>query len=827
ISLTVILGIAGLTAAAYAAAVNGHGPDAIVEHVQNFHNHYFPEVLKAPNPLKHPNYFNDPHYAAAPNYAKDVLWKSTISLAFVVPLVGLIGLIGSKVAGLDWSARKTLVSWNYKIFGLGIYLLYHRIAKWTALENLLRSARLGISPITRVTPSSAIGREFNLTKTVFPALNTPFFWENVDRNADILAALSVEKDRSASTALILSLIALGDQNGLSSEEIAKKLKSGEIPVDAENLSKFANDAKSKNILKQTAVEINESILKIKEVGESQRLIDISEATLIRCANIAKQKAAEIQKRSLGGKALANAKKIANVPAAISKFLANWTVEEHRFLMRTEPDEFLPNLVWQQFTVDITFATGLIAVEGPRANLDDPQALAARPGRFAWTNPGHLADSFDQIMIYLVLFPGRTALQYQKVRDRVSTRYKPIESITYVNEKGETIYPLKGNETHEGYIKGMLAVANGIVNPLLWKEADWGGQFIRNLQKKQNTLQIYIPFLLMSKMVFGHQPLGQALGAATYFLIWAEWMWGYPWTLNNRGLQFYEERYQEKADKFLKAKSVLAQGLRLDDLEKIIAGSKSLAEDYEKATKSDEFKAMLKTIQQTYEKFTPTQLAQMQSVLSESLEVTAQLRENLATGNPDKIAQAEKAVIQLYEKSGKPISGSDQLKLHGIKLLKKALEEPPFATAINPGVPWTMTWICAAATTLGATVMAVKNFRPDQVWAPQLINVTLKATALYGGLWLAQRYIFDHIPDGWMRAKEMANSTPENFAAKYLESRSNQNHNAANSALPGEVVKLPSESDAKIKFASKISNFSKNCTFLISELSKNVGKKFGL
>lgn len=692
--------------------LGGSGAAWAVHLTNQLYNDFVPEVLK------------DQAY-------RITLLKSSLYLSAFVPLLWASGLISSKVRGVPWSAAKSIAAGGMRIYGELMLPFYHRLAKLARQPNFIKSLQNGISPLTLVRADSDLGRAVGLQSDTRVGVNNPFLTgqahqDNVTVKAKALSKLAEEERRKRALAWTLALLVASEQSELDPATLGALMQNDQAQLAQEQMEKLASDPAFQKKWANIAEELQHNLLKMQSGKMNEDLSTLSTDDLEAYYRLARETATAIEARKGMTKLLAQARnKWRKIKSNLGPNLANFGLAEYDFLKSAEPSNFVVSQFWKQFVIDYLLSVGQVAVIGDRANLHDPQALAAQEGEFLATSPGHRFDMIDQVRIYGINLPARMALVYQRVKPVTDGSYDPIENTS-----------LTGVERADSLINGMRRWIMGASNVV---DADYGGIWLRSLSRSIKTIQANLVMALAGRVLFANQPLGEAIPAFAFGMVWGMWAFGWMWEPINRGTQMYEEHIEEKREKLTNAKTTLGRGLRTGDSATILEGARALVQLYEQSSGPNGASSMNETLNQLeslIKELPAAELAKMQSELNASRNLTAELERAIQDGDIHRIKLAKQKLIDAL--TSDPAHTAILMRMNGLSLLEHALQTPPFATKPSKWQGWFTVGFGAVITTYYATAMSVDMFRPNISWAEKLIEATLLSAALYTGIYYGQK-----------------------------------------------------------------------------------------
>lgn len=476
------------------------------------------------------------------------LLKSSLALSSAIPIYWAVSALTAKTRNKeDWNFKKELGVWSMR-FSAAIQLpFFHRLAKLTRQPNFLKAMRMGINPFSRIELSDGSG------KKSWVGLNSMIGdlearEKEIQAKSHALEDLRKSKSAEHRMAWALALAAVSERSGIDPATLTLLSEKGEW--NSETLNQILQDPKTTELWKQTADELFYQIEKMN-TQERGQIQTVRPELIQKYYAIARETAEKIENRSAFAKTATRLKlKWRQMGAHALKFIGAYGLEEYHFLKQVEPTQFIADQTWKQFTVDYLLAVGQMGLFGARADLKNPEHLAADPNGLLWTTPGHLTDMLDQVRIYGLNVPASFALVYMKAKSIQETRYLPVE-----------MKELAGKTTQESFLKGMWTWIQGASH---LEKADYGHLWMKGLIKTLRTIQGNILLLIPFRLILGGQGIVDAASGFLLSVIWANWQYGWIWSPINRGNQIYEEDREALNQKLADAKVRISQGLRLND-----------------------------------------------------------------------------------------------------------------------------------------------------------------------------------------------------------------------------------------------------------------------
>ena len=602
-----------------------------------------------------------------------------------------------------------------------------------------------MNPLAKVKKDSSIGKSLGLSQDITPGVNNPF-WKDADGNqaqlkAAVTQALVQEKERTNTLSWMLASTVASEEVQVDPATLATLMESaqnGGVEMTPETVEKYLNTPEFRKKWEQISIELQRELTRLKDPALLKQIEKVSPEDLSRLYGIAKQTAKKIQSRSGTGKIIANLKdKWLQFTASALPGISNFGVAENEFLKNAEPSNFVVDQFWKQFLIDYSLAIVQMGAIGARANLADPQALAANEGGILWTNPGHFADMFAQVRIYGIMVPSSLALVYQKAAEITDQSYVPLED------------------------QSLLGAVNLV-------QADYGAIWVKRLVKSLKTIQAGYLMTIAERVVVGGQGFADANCAFLYSMVWATWQFGWMWEPITRGNNIYQSHLEENALTFTEIKSALGTAIRLDDQEQIKTQMNALTKLYENSSVDlpQELSGSIDQMFQQLENANPVQVSELNFNFNQSREQISELRSAIVEGNSVRIEASQKQLLSAYQSGGADTESLALLmKLNSVSLLDFAMKNPPFAVKPHKGVEWFSTLLGALATTYYATSLSVDTFRQNVSWGEKITHAALLSAGLYAGAF--------YFPRVWKKAASLITEAKENVCNFILSVRSPQ------------------------------------------------------
>jgi len=729
-SLKIMAGLTAGGALAYGAVQvlggmnDGAGPAWAMHLMNQAYTHMIPSVLK------------DSAY-------RMTLLKSSLSLLSFIPLLWGMGFLGAKKMGKAWKPAKMIASMGMKVYAVIQLPFYHRLAGLVKQRSFLNAMRMGLNPLQKIEADSPLGKQLGLTTDIVPAVNNPAWKSRLGNQAEVKTAatkaLIQQKERLTTLSWMLASV-VASEDAKSSEAmdpatlavLGDQARSGGLAMSADEIGKYLDSPEFRAKWEQVAIELERELVRAKDPAVEKSLMKdiekLSPEELGRLYSLAKQTQAKIQSR------LVLQKKVATLRAhwkriSISSLqgIANFGLAENRFLKKVEPSDFVVNQFWKQFLVDYSLAVAQMGLVGARANLADPQALAANEHGVLWTNPGHFSDMFGQVRVYGISVPSSMALVYQRAAEITDDSYRPPEDTA-----------LEGITKKENFFKGLVSWAKGAGN---LTQADYGAIWVKRLVRSLKTIQAGYLMMMIERMLIGGQNFGVASLAFVYMTVWSTWQFGWMWEPITRGNQMYQEHLNQSANELAEIKSALGTAIRLDDPVAMPSQIAKLQDLYEKSSIDlpTKLQASIDEMFDRLERMDVNQIVELKTDFAQSTNQVSALRAAVISGDTTALKNARKQLTEAYRAAGAEEEAVAALmKLNAVSLLEFSMKTPPFAVKPHGGVEWFTTMMGAVLTTYYATSLSVDTFRENVSWGTKIAEASLMATGLYVGTYYAPR-----------------------------------------------------------------------------------------
>jgi hypothetical protein len=705
-------------AAAYGASqlLGENGPAWAVHLTNEVYENYIPAVLK------------DATYRAT-------LLKSSIALTSFIPLIWGIGFLGSKKSAQGWKPIKMLAAMGMKVYAAIQLPFYHRLASMTKQDSFLKAMRLGLNPLQKIAAESPIGKQLQLKTDIFPAVNNPR-WNSASGDQSALKAAATQalvqqKERSTTLSWMLAAMVVSEDAKVDPATIAllaDQAGSGGLAMTEEAMAKYLESPEFRQKWQQVATELQRELNRLKDPALLTEIEKISPDELGRLYKTAKETQSKIQTRGKVAKSLAVLRgRWQTASSAIAQGFASFGIRENEFLRNAEPSDFVVDQFWRQFLVDYALAVGQMGLVGARADLHDPQALAANEHGPLWTNPGHFADMFGQVRIYGISVPSNMALTYQKAAEVIEGTYAPVEDQS-----------LLGVQKSEGFFKGVAEWAKGTTN---LTQADYGAYFVKKLVRNLKTIQAGFLLNTIERVAIGGQHVSDASMAFIYMTIWSTWQYGWLWEPVNRGNQMYGEKIDARSKALTEIKTALASAIRLDDPLQIAAQTEALKEIYDDSPVNlpSKLSGSIDEMFSLLENMDLTRIQALNLSVRQNRSQVDELRQAIVSGDLAQIKVARTQLMKNYQAAGAESESLGlMMKLNAVSLLEFALETPPYAVKAHAGVDWFTTLLGAVSTTYYATALSVDTFRENISWGEKIGETAILSAGLYAGTYYGPR-----------------------------------------------------------------------------------------
>ena len=623
--------------------------------------------------------------------------------------------------------------------------------------GFLSAVENGLNPLQRVTPDSSVGRRAGLQESIRVGVNRPYLnmgslprvlgvarreEERADRRFDdqmrVQRILGEQTRRVQDMAWMLASVIVSQREGIDPVSLAQVAANPESAHTLLQIEQNSEVRRERNIL---ADEVFRALVDLGVNVNASDLETLDPNEFVRYLAMAQAAADRIQAEPRLKRALRS------VRARVSPWMRSrlrsavrYGQKEVKQLRTQTASDFVSSQVEREFVLDHIQVGTIFALYGARADLSNPEELAAQTGGILWTNPEHMFDVAYNTYVHFFAASSSMALVYDAPREPVATRYLPVERDLALVE-------------HSEHWAG--AMGRWFYNVLNLKRSDVGSIYLRRLVKSLAAIQAGIVMNTAARVMVGGQSPGVALTAFGFSYWYGIWAFGWPWTPIQQGNNIEEAEIEERQAKMREAIADLSQGLREWDQTSVSSNELSARLDsgIQKMTElmqgmhySDR-RAFRKRMQVTgdsleREEITAPQLESIiQSYDARTLGVALEYAQALKVGDTERAQVAHDALVNTLSNT---VDAELLRRLSARGLLEVVLEKVPFATKASKFPSWMMTQVAAASTTIMATYFSVATFDPANLTIPSVLKVmTLSLLGQYFFLYKGLK------KDGWV------------------------------------------------------------------------------
>lgn len=717
-------------------------------------------------------------YQALPDVVKDAEYRvpllaSTVSLIALWPMsVGFSWSIGKglRVASAALSKSKSKVAqrirdvarnWGHlnnwqriTSFGMRYFgTLIYPIARATIIGGLQQPTSIsawenGLNPFEKISPESALGKRMGLTQPlrvgVLPVMPKIIlggkFGIQISASDKVKAQrelqmkaqgyLADRKRHLESLAWQIAALAVAEKENIDPATL-ELTASGQLDP-----ALLGNIMRDQNLTRQwdSAQQEIYTYLKGFEDGRfDQDLKEVSHHDIAEHYAFALEVAKKIKARSGNQAFLANLmiKSKRMLRTAADKAL-NWGLEDSRFLRTVFTNEYVSDQTRKSFVADHLMVVMIYAFIGDRADLNHPEHLAANKNGILWTSGPHWSDTVMNTYSHYFVGGSKKALIYQTIKPIDSKLYEPAEY-----QWGNQI------ERREGFFATAYQWVKNVVDP---RVSDIGNFALQGFKKRFTTIQAAIAMNIVTRMYLGSQSVGDALLGWSLFFFAAQWYYGWPWDIIDRGSNYEGVRMAEMRAGLDQSLANVSQGLRNSNenagMTQVREGVRQMFGLYAKHN-PDAFSGVAKLLQkngmndlvQEYKTMANSDNIQLMGLLAE-------ISAGLQAKDQTRVDRAAAALKEAYRSGGAMSPEIERMSAQA--LLDFSTTEAPIFSNPHPGPSWVAVALLGAVlTTVLAIPLSVKSFDPDFI---SLKNIGFWAVANTVGYFL---YYKSLSKDGWV------------------------------------------------------------------------------
>ena len=476
-----------------------------------------------------------------------------------------------------WHFTRALTTAGMRIDAFFNYPLLHGIARLMLQKRVLQAMRQGIVPWTSIAPDSEVGRALGLTQRLWPSWTG---WREVVNKPTALAPVTQAKERAlellAQQKSRRDLAAWLLANVVVSESMQVDLATLKILFEKGQVLLSPAEMRSPPFLKkweETAAHLRLVLNDFEELGVIP-LAEVDEAQLARYFTTAKAVAQTLRMQpGFRVERELLRKRWRQAMSKVARHVAEFGVEENRFLRSAEADKFVAREHWQQLKTDMRFSTVFISLWGGRADFSQPERLAADPEGPMMTNRTHFADLVESGLIYAVSAAASMALVYQNAES------KSHDGIGQIDRRYSPSADREAEKFAEHEDEFFSALQQWLKNGVNLPKAAYGEFFWRGILKQIRTAQGYFVRGALVRLAVGGQSLELASAALAYTWLAGKITFGWPWLLVNRVDHLYTHELEGQRRQVSQLRRKLLVALREQDGVALQAGLNEMLELY--------------------------------------------------------------------------------------------------------------------------------------------------------------------------------------------------------------------------------------------------------
>lgn len=694
--------IAAVSGSALALA-DGAGPAWATHAANSFFAACWPDILK------------DAAYRSA-------LMKSMLGLSSIMTVQVAIGMILAKTK--NWSFQRALATFGIRAYAVLQTPFQLVAAKIFGQSRVISAMRAGVSPFKKIERDSAIGKKFELKKSLFPALNRLFKSKEKRAAEDqqktaVLDEVVLQKKRAHSLAWLLANMVASEKFGVDIG-VQLELQSGNY-ADEDVKALLSN----RYFLRYWNVLSNEIYHTISSGADAVDFSNLSKKEIADYYEIAKKTAERISNQTQMQRRLSKIKTTWSEVWHEKKFKAigNFGMEEYAFLRSVDPSEFVAKESWNSFWVDYIGTLTLNGLIGARADFRHQADLAASPNHLLWTNPSQLSDMIELNLQHTMTFPSAIAQKYSEDNPFVNDgTYKPIERLE-----------LAGAANPEKFMSGFLGTLKSIVN---LKDANYGALFKKGLLRKMKSLQAGFIFYTLCRILVANQDISSIIPSFCFAAIWSIWASEWVWEPLNRGNYLHEMKIASWNERLEATKVNIAQGLRLGETERWQKGYEDLAALYsEFAGKPPRSLRKALDTSESALGFGWDELAKSKVSVQQTIGAVVRLKQAIDSEDEAQVEEAQARLRELHaaEESLVPAEADARA------LLAWSIEHPPVVSKANGAVGVLTLLLGSITTTVLATQMIVDTHHAA-AWGEKIMSAAFSSAIIYSSIFLGQKLI---------------------------------------------------------------------------------------
>lgn len=532
------------------------------------------------------------HY---PSVLKDKMYRVPLIASMVlqlslIPLVDSISWgVGAMMKNASARLQNTTASWAPKMrevtkfWGnlapfqrlqtMGLRTVYFTTYPFWRLiiETILRQKSYlqawenGLNPFRTVHKDSDLGRNLQLDKDSTIGLNSPFkalpflHEEEIMHDKTLKSKIQVAvaeqiKDRKLLSLVIASFV-VGSETNIDPATLMMALTNKEYAENFADTEKF-------ELWTLTAHEIFRQISKIKNIHEQDLLKMVDLDFLSTYYEKSKVIAQKLQTSAFAKKLALFRYEFHQIFWKYFKDSARFTMGDIDTLRRNAASLFVSDQNRKELVTQWINKVVVGGLLGPRANLNDPQHLAANPKGSIWnlyTTQGHITDLCMAIYGSFLVSGARLTLRLdQETKDSREQSYSAVENYSLASKanaesSGRGIW---GNMREEGFISSALNWTRDMAQP--WKST-MGDVFLRDWSQRIKIVQFsLVTFMAVRWGLMTYGFVDALLAWSMFFL--SGWYYNFGLLMVNRGSQMENNRFRDVNQRMNDARQLIKLGL---------------------------------------------------------------------------------------------------------------------------------------------------------------------------------------------------------------------------------------------------------------------------
>lgn len=659
----------------------------------------------------------------------DYMWANIGSMLFLVSLVPILYFTAK------WQGQKigkkpaaTILHYSLKLWALVLYPFFRALSKAAGQPVFLDAMRAGANPFAKVKANSEMGKKLGLEKDVRVGVSKYIFSddkankdESVKVKRNVVAEIAAVDSRKQALAFVLGAGIAAKKHGIDIDVMYKAIQKrqqleiafAKVGKGYENKEEILREANritpnkkqqalldSIDYMKEVDLatkDIYIMLLKMKKVGLKD-LKEVSQEELNSYRELAEETIEFYGKKPL----LRKAKHIGHFAKEglrrnyIGNAGANSAFE---FFWNVNPSNEIVEEYWNGFKSDYVFSAVQMGLVAARSWHVSPVALAADPSAFGMTYVPHTAATGEQIAIHMLpAAADKTYTFAEKVVAKFSgavledVRYKPAE---YVSLRGEV-----KEESKRLSSWNILKRAGNLV------QANYPMVFARSQYNSFRTMRAGMTIGLPTLTAAGLD-LSSAIASYLYISLGKIWAFTAYWYIEGHSVIEHKRFLTKENDLLRQAKADIAQGIRMNDTDKILRGTEGISELFKRhsyAVKSKHKTNMDVKLKKIGKELglSPLEEAQYRKMAMERVALIAQVSNAIESGNPAEIEAAERSLRHFADYPEEFKDGKVHSVEEGKALLRYVMYNPPVKAKMNTAVHLGLLYFGAFLTTYLAT-----------------------------------------------------------------------------------------------------------------------------